>query len=159
MSSDILQAFEHQNCQKNLACLLTKDTFATLGNSKCDVLLVLDLKDAFHSLRLSKNSNKYWGILPYFESVSYLYQRISMGLKISPPSWQSYCYVRQWSLYAYLILSSLYEMCLGVLCYISLYTLSLHSTLAHLWVPFLCVLGGIGELALHNVINSNCYYI
>ena len=31
---------------------------------------------------------------------------------------------------------SLYVMCLGVLCYISLYALNLHSTLAHLWVPF-----------------------
>ena len=40
-----------------------------------------------------------------------------------------YCYVRQCSLFAYLILSSLYEMCLGVLHYISLYALSLHSTL------------------------------
>ena len=37
---------------------------------------------------------------------------------------------------AYLILYSLYEMCLGVLHYNSLYALSLHSTLAHLWVPF-----------------------
>ena len=45
------------------------------------------------------------------------------------------CYVRQCSLYAYLLLISLYEMCLGVLCYISLYALSLHSTLTHLWVP------------------------
>ena len=69
------------------------------------------------------------------------------------------CYVRQCSLFAYLILSSLYEMCLGVLHSISLYALSLHSTLAHLWVPFLCMLGGIRELALQNIINSNCYYI
>ena len=30
----------------------------------------------------------------------------------------------------------LYEMCLGVLCYIALYALSLHSTLAHHQVPF-----------------------
>ena len=34
------------------------------------------------------------------------------------------------------IFDTLYEMCLGVLCYISLYALSLHSTLDHLWVPF-----------------------
>ena len=70
-----------------------------------------------------------------------------------------WCYVRQCSLFAYLILNSLYEMCLGLLHYISLYALSLHSTLAHLWVPFLHVLGRIRELALCNVINSNCYYI
>ena len=52
------------------------------------------------------------------------------------------------ALYAYLILISLYAMRLGVLHYISLYALSLHSTLAHLQVPFLCMLGRIRELVL-----------
>ena len=51
--------------------------------------VVLDLKDAFHSLRLSENSRQYCGILPYFGS-SYLYQRMPMELNISPSIWQSY---------------------------------------------------------------------
>ena len=51
---------------------------------------VLDLKDAFHSLRLTENSERYCGILPYFGSASYLYQRMPMGLSISPAIWQSY---------------------------------------------------------------------
>ena len=51
---------------------------------------VLDLKDAFHSLRLTENSKKYCIILPYFGSASYLYQRMPMGLNISPAIWQSY---------------------------------------------------------------------
>ena len=51
---------------------------------------MLDLKDAFHSLRLSEKSKKYCGILPYFSSASYLYQRIPMGLNVCPPIWQSY---------------------------------------------------------------------
>ena len=51
---------------------------------------VLDLKDAFHSLRLTESSKKYCGILPYFGSTSYLYQRMPMGLNISPLVWQSY---------------------------------------------------------------------
>ena len=51
---------------------------------------VLDLKDAFHSLRLSEKSQKYCRILPYFGSASYLYQRMPMGLNISPPIWQTY---------------------------------------------------------------------
>ena len=51
---------------------------------------MLDLKDAFPSLRLWKNSKKYCGILPYFGSPSYLYQRMPMGLNISPSIWQSY---------------------------------------------------------------------
>ena len=61
-----------------------------LGSSTCEVLSVLDLKDAFHSLRLTENSKKYCGILPYFGSTSYLYQRMPMGLNISPVVWQSY---------------------------------------------------------------------
>ena len=50
-------------------------------------------------------------------------------------------------------------MCLGGLHYNYLYALSLHSTFAHLWVPFLHRLDGIRELVLHNIINSNYYYI
>ena len=69
---------------------LVRDTFLVLGSSKCEVLSVLDLKDAFHSLRLSEDSKRYCGILPYFGSSSYLYQRMPMGLNISPSIWQSY---------------------------------------------------------------------
>ena len=67
-----------------MACPLLKGTFALLGNSKCEVMSVFDLKDAFHSLRLTENSKKYCGILPYFGSASYLYQRMPMDLNISP---------------------------------------------------------------------------
>ena len=61
-----------------------------LGNSKYEVLSILDLKDSFHSLKLSENSRKHCGILQYFGSSSYLYQRMPMGLNISPSIWQSY---------------------------------------------------------------------
>ena len=61
--------------KNSLAYPLLRDTFLVLGSSRCKVLLVLELKDAFHSLRLSENSKRYCGILPYFDSVSYLYQR------------------------------------------------------------------------------------
>ena len=61
-----------------------------LGRSRCEVLSVLDLKDAFHSLRLSENSKRYCGILPYFNSASYLYKGMPMGLNKSPLIWQSY---------------------------------------------------------------------
>ena len=71
--------------KNNLAYPLVKDTFTTLGNSKCEVFTVLDLKDAFYSLRLSEKSKKYCGILPHFGSALYLYQRMLMGLNTSPP--------------------------------------------------------------------------
>ena len=89
----VMTDFRHLNmriAKNNLVYPLLKDTFTLLGSSKCEVLSVLDLKDAFHSLRLTENSNKYCGILPYFGSASYLYQRMPMGLNISPVVWQSY---------------------------------------------------------------------
>ena len=89
----VVTDFRHLNvriAKNNLAYPLVRDTFSVLGNSKCEVLSVLDLKDAFHSLRLSEDSKKYCGILPYFGSSSYLYQRMPMGLNISPSIWQSY---------------------------------------------------------------------
>ena len=79
--------FRHLNiriAKHNLACPLLKDTFSVLGSFRCEVLSVLDLKDSFHSLRLSGNSKRYCRILPYFGSTSYLYQRMPMGLNISP---------------------------------------------------------------------------
>ena len=85
--------FRHLNMQiakNNLAHPLLKDTFMLLGSSKCEVLSVLDLKDAFHSHSLSGNSKMYCGILLYSGSASYLYQRMLMGLNISPAIWQSY---------------------------------------------------------------------
>ena len=65
----VVTDFRNLNVRKaknNLACPLFKDTFSLLGSSRCEVLSVLDLKDAFHSVRLSENSKKYCGILPYF---------------------------------------------------------------------------------------------
>ena len=89
----VVTDFRHLNiriAKNNLAYPLVRNTFSVLGNSKCEVLSVLDLKDAFHSLRLSENSKRYCGILPYFGSPSYLYQRMPMRLNISPSIWQSY---------------------------------------------------------------------
>ena len=89
----VVTNFRHLNmhiAKTNLAYPLLKDMFSMLGSSKCEVMSVLDLKDAFHSLRLMENSKKFCGILPYFGSPSYLYHRMPMGLNISPVIWQSY---------------------------------------------------------------------
>ena len=54
----VVTDFRHLNrriAKNNLAYPLLRDTFALLGSSKCEVMLVLDLKDAFYSLRLSEN--------------------------------------------------------------------------------------------------------
>ena len=89
----VVTDFRHSNiriAKNNLAYPLLKDTFLVLSSSRFEILSVLDLKDVFNSLRISENSKRYYGILPYFGGTSYLYQRMPMGLNISPSIWQSY---------------------------------------------------------------------
>ena len=88
----VVTDFRHLNiriAKNNSAYPLLKDISSVLGSSKCKVLSISHLKDAFHSLRSSENSRKYCSILPYFGSTSYLYQRMPMRLNMSPIS-QSY---------------------------------------------------------------------
>ena len=65
----VVRDFRHLKvriAKKNLAYPLVRDTFSVLGFSKCKVLSVLDLKDAFHSLWLSEYSKsiaEYYHIL------------------------------------------------------------------------------------------------
>ena len=89
----VVTDFRHLNvriAKNNLAYPLVRDIFSALGNVRGEVLSVLDLKEAFHSLRLSEDSKRYCSILPYFGSASYIYQRMPVGLNISPSIWQSY---------------------------------------------------------------------
>ena len=72
----VVTDFRHLNmriAKINLAYPLLKDTFTMLGSSKCEVMSVLNLKDAFQSITLTESSKKYCGILPYFGNTSYLY--------------------------------------------------------------------------------------
>ena len=75
----VVMDFRHLNirmAKNNLANPLVRDMFSVLGNSKFEVLsVVLDLKDVFHSLKFVEDSKKYCGILPYFGSASYMYQK------------------------------------------------------------------------------------
>ena len=61
-----------------------------LGMSGVEVMSLLDLKDAYHSLRLSLNSKKYCAVTPYYGSATYIYQRLGMGLSLSPQVWQTF---------------------------------------------------------------------
>ena len=74
----------------NLVFPLIRDVFAILGISKCECLSVIDLKDAYHTIKLSENSRPYCGIWPYFGSASYAYQGMPMELGTGLVIWQSY---------------------------------------------------------------------
>ena len=74
----------------NTASPLLKDIFNILGNSQCEVMSCVDIKDAFHSIKLNEKSKEFCGILPYFGSTHYRYEVLPMGLAISPAAWLTY---------------------------------------------------------------------
>ena len=55
-----------------------------------DYMSTIDLRDAFHTLRLAKTSQKYCGIKPYYGSPSYHYLCMGMGMSVSPQIWQQF---------------------------------------------------------------------
>ena len=65
--------FRHINTRvtkTNLAFPLVRDICAMLASSKCEVLLVSNLKDGFHRLRLTEESKKCFWILTLFSCAS-----------------------------------------------------------------------------------------
>ena len=57
----VVTDFRHLNIRitkNNLAYPLVRDMVSVLINSKCEVLLALDLKDEFHSLCLLEDSKR-----------------------------------------------------------------------------------------------------
>ena len=58
------------------------DVLRILGNSECEVFSCVDIKDAYHSIRLTEKSKEYCGILPYFGSPIYRYEVLPIGIAI-----------------------------------------------------------------------------
>ena len=50
----------------------------------------IDLRDAFHTLRLAKTSQKYCGIMSYYGSPTYHYLHMGTGMSVSPQIWQQF---------------------------------------------------------------------
>ena len=74
----------------NHAFPLVQDCIEQLGRSKCDYMSTIDLRDAFHTLRLAKTSQNYCGITPYYGSPTYHYLCMGMGMSVSPQIWQQF---------------------------------------------------------------------
>ena len=55
----------------NHAFPLVRDCLDAIGNSECQVFTVIDLRDAYHTLRLAKESQKFLGITPFYGSPTY----------------------------------------------------------------------------------------
>ena len=76
--------------RRNTSIPLMSDVLSILGNSECEVVSCVDIKDAYHSLRLTKKSKEYCGILPYFGSSIYRYEVLPMGIACAPQIWMDY---------------------------------------------------------------------
>ena len=74
----------------NHALPLVRDCIEQLGRKKCHYLSTIDLRDAFHTLRLALSSQKYCSITPYYSSPTYHYLRMGMGMSVSPQIWQQF---------------------------------------------------------------------
>ena len=76
--------------RRNTSIPLMSDVLSILGNSECEVVSCVDIKDAYHSIRLTEKSKEYCGILPYFGSPIYRYEVLPMGIACAPLIWMDY---------------------------------------------------------------------
>ena len=76
--------------RRNTSIPLMSDVLSILGNSECEVVSCVDIKGAYHSIRLTEKSKEYCGILPYFGSPIYRYEVLSMGIACAPQIWMDY---------------------------------------------------------------------
>ena len=76
--------------RRNTSIPLMSDVLSILGNSECEVVSCVDIKDAYHSIKLTEKSKEYCGILPYFGSPIYRYEVLPMGITCAPQIWMDY---------------------------------------------------------------------
>ena len=76
--------------RRNTSIPLMSDVLSILGSSECEVVSCVDIKDAYHSIRLTEMSKEYCGILPYFGSPIYRYEVLPMGIACAPQIWMDY---------------------------------------------------------------------
>ena len=76
--------------RRNTSIPLMSDVLSILGNSECEMVSCVDIKDAYHSIRLTEMSKEYCGILPYFGSPIYRYEVLPMGIACAPQIWMDY---------------------------------------------------------------------
>ena len=62
---------------------MVRNAIQALGASESELISVIDLKNAYHSLKLATESPGFCGITPYHGSNMYHYERLGMGLSVS----------------------------------------------------------------------------
>ena len=57
----------------NMTFPLVRECIQAIGASQCEVMSVIDLRDAYHTLLLAPSSQQYTGITPYYGADTYQY--------------------------------------------------------------------------------------
>ena len=89
----IVTDFRHLNSRlvkSNASIPLVRNAIQILGASEAEVLSLADLKDVYHTLSLVKKSQQYCGITLYSGPSTCIYQRLGMGLSVSPAILQNF---------------------------------------------------------------------
>ena len=76
--------------RRNTSIPLMSNVLSILGNSECEVVSCVDIKDAYHSIRLTEKSKEYCGILTHFVSPICRYEVLPMGIACAPQIWMDY---------------------------------------------------------------------
>ena len=76
--------------RRNTSIPLMSDVLSILENSECEVVSCVDIKDAYHSIRLTEKSKEYCEILPYSGSPTCRYEVLSLGITCAPQIWMDY---------------------------------------------------------------------
>ena len=76
--------------RRNTSIPLMSDVLSILGNLEYEVVSCVDIRDAYHSIKLTEKSKEYCGILPYFGSPIYRYEVLPMGIACAPQIWMDY---------------------------------------------------------------------
>ena len=76
--------------RRNTSIPFVSDVLSILGNSECAVVSCVDVKDAYHSIRLTEKSKEYCGISPYFGSPIYRYEVLPISITCAPQIWMDY---------------------------------------------------------------------
>ena len=76
--------------RRNTSIPLMSDVLSILGNSECEVVSCVDIKDAYHSIPLTERSKEFCSILPYFGSPTCRYKVLPVGITCAPQIWMDY---------------------------------------------------------------------
>ena len=66
-----------------------RDCIQAIGQSHCSGVSIADRRDVYHTPRLASDSQSCC-MTPFYELSTHLYLRLSMGISVSPASWQQF---------------------------------------------------------------------